>query len=396
MPFEDKSDSPLPLGHRLIWTAFLVICTALALRFNYQAVHYGRTLEAVAVSLIAFVYITSLLYKGRRGAHPLKSPGPWIVFLMLGGLPMGFTHRAEVPSFDSVQSEKTWLDQPFTIHGVHPGMSRDEVTKKLGTPTGHEWVYQTELKHFNAGSTERLLHSVITDLESKTPKAWLYEEHRGNLQGWLARSKERLSKKQYGPFDTRVNEEELSEAFAVPELFVVLWPAESSFDELHEKLTKMLEDSKRQEHTILLVWPHKKPLYSGRQKFFSTLIKTRRWKLHTFEQPGVALDYVPMSTTATADGNFEQAEGDEVDSVHGDALSFGDKVFVRAGETTPRFPPDWPSAKRSSMQLFSTHPAELLEVCVLLDLRVSDNQIQVQLLDDKVRKVAIFNLRYNK
>ena len=373
-----------------------MICTALALRFNYQAMQHGRTLEAVAVSLIAFVYIASLLTKGRRGAHPLKSPGPWIVFLMLGGLPMGFTHQAEVPSFDTVQSEKTWLDQPFTIHGIHPGMSRDEVTKKLGTPTGHEWVYQTELKHFNAGTTERFLHSVITDLESKTPKIWLYEEHRGDLQGWLARSKERLSKRQYGPFDTRVKEEELSEPFAVPELFVVLWPAESSFDELHEKLTKMLEDSKRQDHSILLVWPHEKPLYAGRQKLFSTLIKTRRWKLHTFEQPGVALDYVPMSSTITEDGNFEQTEGDEVDSVHGDALSYGDRVFVRAGETIPRFPPDWPSAKRSSMQLFSTHPAELLEVCDLFDLRVSDNQIQMQLLNDKVRKVAIFNLRYNK
>lgn len=371
---------------------------ALSWRFISQAINHGRAWEAGVVSVIALVYMASLIFKGRQGLHPLKTPGPWLVLLLLGGLPWSFSHRAEVPVFETVKSEKSWRDKPFAIHGIYPGMSREEVTEKLGPATGHEWVYQSKLTHFNAGSTEQLLGKVFFDLDLDETKFWLYEDSKNALREQFERLKNRLASdleyKEFTAAERTLASDELVTDILATKPLLVLWPDEGAYNELQEKLSQRSEESEHQQNSVLIIWSDEKPQIIGGKRTYSTLFETRRWKLHTFKQPGIALDYVPTTVYSPEPGKDRKVY--EVDSVHGDALSYGGKTFIRAGEAFERFPPDWGKPKESYMQLFNVHPSDMLKACVLLDLKVSDHKIQLQLLDEKVRKVAIYNLRYSK
>ena len=394
---EKKVQAP-PLVPRLLWTALLMACFALAWRFVAQASQADHRTEAVVVCVLAFIYMASMTYRGRLGAHPLKSPGPWIVLLLLGGLPLSFAHRVEPPTFDTVKSEKSWLDKPFTIHGVHPGMTRYEVRMKLGPPTGHKYVYQTEPEHLNARVTEQLLRKIVSELKSDKASYWLYQDQENGLRDLSKQLTERLENHS-GEFGLGekiyASEGQLTDILG-PKPLLVLWPEEESYDELEKKLAADLEQSDQEHHSVLILWSATNPPYIGSKWVYSTLLKTSRWKLDTFEQAGVAVDYVPPEDPSASDRPVPERDVDKVDSVHGDTLSYGGKVLLKAGEEYRGLPPDWPAMRKSYLQLFNVHPSLLFEPCVLLDLYVSKNLIQVQLVEGKVWKVAIYNLRYNK
>lgn len=373
---EKSSKAKLQL---LLRSVGFLSAVGVSFNFGWQAWMAGHRTVGSLGALVGASYALLLFNVGSRSTdtHSFFRLFPSLLYGFLLVVGMSFDYQPEVPRYQEVHSEKGWRDESFTIHGVSPGMSQQQVETRLGVPTGRTWDTHKKIHNLSASQCNDLV-SLLEEDSAATfvpGKELTLTEYRKRLNSRYPNEKYPKASTWDGRPAGRADFKKL---FSLGNCVVTTVQPEEASAQLDQAIQNQIDSDAELLHLFRLENPEGRPWGSEQPNGDAWVLK--RYPLLTFKQEGVALDYV---------------EGkDEVDSVHGDQLVYGSKVVLSVGDGLDTLPPDWPQPRYREDRVYRARSELLDKVTRVADLEISNNRIQAHLEDGKVTRIAIFHRHY--
>ena len=356
-----------------------LFATGIALNFGWHAwLADYRTIGLVG----AAVGIGYALLLFARGSHSTDNHNffrlfPTLLYAALLAVGMSFHYQPETPKYQTVRGEKSWKDDTFSIHGASPGMTREQIAERLGEPTGKTWDTQPKIQRMSAYQCY-ILANLAAD--GKAQEHFVADSEL-SAKTYIQLLKEKFPNGKYPGevtwLDHPAGRSDFEKMLEQGNCLVTTVQAGSHSPELNKALQSLIDSDAEELRFLRLENPKSK---SPQEAAFGHGWTVRRYPLLTFATPGVALDYVQGKN--------------QVDSVHGDELTYKSKVVLRAGDSLDGLPPDWPKPVFRETRLFTADNTLLEETIRVADLKVSNNRIQAHLKAGKVIRISVFHTHY--